>query len=980
MGLKVGIGNKLFLGFASMIILSMITSAVLWDRFQDIADTQKTVIENAIPAMNEAQRLTEFSSGIIASAPELVKVNSETERNKVFLDIKSRIREVYTLLAKIDRHGFSAQQVGKLKTTVNQVIENVTQQNRLVMIRLKHERQNRILTQNSIKAVKQLSLIAESLVANTSASSTAVLSTVYDLIEPAAEAEKVYEVLDRLIEVEFDGLERMFELRLRSSILMDQIQQFSSELDLLMVERIDKDIQASLAILERRINDINDPGRFEQANDLKAQLASAMRKGSRYAFRTTREAIINARAKSDSLSSNNHAQLEVLNEVTESLLKKSQQVIETATEKAEESVYRARLALGLFGVLTPIILLVIFSIYVRGIIKRITALESRTHAIAEGDYSIDIDVSGNDELSEMAYAVQIFKENAIEKVRLDSDLKKHKQDLETTVKERTLQLQKTNQDLIEVAAKHEVARKQAEEASRAKTTFLAMMSHEIRTPMNGILGTLRLLDKTRLSEKQRYFTNVINSASRSLLDILNDVLDFSSIEAGKIEVGQRPFDLHALADEVVTLMKPTAEEKGLMLSAEIDAGIECGLMGDAGKLRQVLLNLITNAIKFTEQGSVTLKIAVINHHANHVALRFEVIDTGIGIDEGMIEAIFEPFTQVDTSLSKKEGGIGLGLAICQRLIMAMGGTIHASQVASGGACITVELVLDYAGEESQTLGHALKDTAVAEYQQLKVLLVEDDDINRMVSQSFLEEFGHQVTSVTEAETAIDQLAEADFDIILTDISLPGMDGLELTQAIRAFEDKKKAQIPIVAISAHVLKQEVDYYQRSGISAFLGKPYEQETLNEVLQRSFNYNLADQPTVYQVPPVEKVDCHEVLLRDAQVIGFDVVNDMVDMFFSSSHETIADMGEAIEQQDWLTLAKQAHKLKGAASSIGLNDLWQLAQKLETIALDESPEIIEVWQRFEVIYEQACRMLERVWSEIQQQQNAGSDDEAGD
>ena len=979
MGFKFGIGNKLFLGFASMILLSIITSAVLWDRFQDIADTQKTVIEDAIPAMREAQRLTEFSAGIIASAPELVKVNNEAERNRVFLDIKSRIREVYTLLAKFDRHGFSSSQVDKLKTTINQVIENVTQQNHLVMIRLKHERQNRVLTQNSIKVVKQLSLIAESLVANTGASTTAVLSTVYDLIEPAAEPEKVYEVLDRLIEVEFDDLERMFELRLRSSILRDQIQQLSTELNPEMVARIDHDIQASLAILERRINDINDPGRFEQANDLKAQLVSALQPGSRYAFRTTRDVIINALAKSDSLSSNNHAQLEVLNEITESLLQKSQKVIELATEKAKQSVYRARLALGLFGVLTPIILLIIFSVYVRGIIKRITALESRTHAIAGGDYSIDIDVSGNDELSEMAYAVQIFKENAIEKVRLDSDLKKHKQDLEKTVKERTLQLQKTNQDLTAVAAKHEVARKQAEEASRAKTTFLAMMSHEIRTPMNGILGTLRLLDKTRLSEKQRYFTNVINSASRSLLDILNDVLDFSSIEAGKIEVGQRPFDLHALADEVVTLMEPTAQEKGLQLRTEVDAGIERGLMGDAGKLRQVLLNLITNAIKFTEQGSVTLKIAVIDRHENHVGLRFDVVDTGIGIDEGMIEAIFEPFTQVDTSLSKKEGGIGLGLAICQRLIMAMGGTIHASQVASGGACITVELVLEYAGEGSQPQRHALKDASVAEYQQLKVLLVEDDDINRMVSQSFLEEFGHQVTSVTEAEAAIEQLAAADFDIILTDISLPGMDGLELTQAIRGFENKKKAQVPIVAISAHVLKQEVDYYQRSGITAFLGKPYEQETLNEVLQRSFNYNLADQSEVYQVPPVERVDCREVLLRDAQVIGFDVVNDMVEMFFSSSHETVADMDNALGQQDWRTLAKQAHKLKGAASSIGLNDLWQLAHELETMALDESPEIIDVWQRFEAIYEQACRMLERVWSEIQQQHSTGTGGETG-
>ena len=345
MNLKFGIGNKLFLGFGSMIILSIVTSVVLWDRFQDIANTQQLVIENAIPAMNEAQQLSELSAGIIASAPELVKVNNEPERIVAFQNIKSRIRQVDELLSSFDRHGFSRDQVGKLKTTINQVIENVTQQDSLVMIRLKYERQNRILTHNSIKAVKQLSLIAESLVANTGASTTAVLSTVYDLIEPAAEAEKVYEVLDRLIEVEFDDLERMFELRLRSSILMDQIQQISTELDPLLLDRIDTDIHASLAILGRRIDDINDPGRFEQANDLKAQLVSANQSQSRTGFRITRDVIISALARSDNLSSDNHARLEVLNEITANLVNKSQQVIGMATEEAEGSVYRARLAL-----------------------------------------------------------------------------------------------------------------------------------------------------------------------------------------------------------------------------------------------------------------------------------------------------------------------------------------------------------------------------------------------------------------------------------------------------------------------------------------------------------------------------------------------------------------------------------------------------------------------------------------------------------
>lgn len=969
--MKFGIGNKLFLGFGSLILLSVITSIVLWDRFQDIADTQTLVIEDAIPAMNEAQRLAELSAGIIASAPELIKVRNEQERKETFQDIKSRIRQVDELLSKFDRHGFNTDQVENLKTTIGQIIENVTQQDSLVMIRLKREHENQILTENSINAVKQLSLIAESLVANTGASTTAVLSTVYDLIEPAAEPEKVYEVLDRLIEVEFDDLERMFELRLRSSILMDQIQQFSTELDPEALMRIDQDIQASLAILGRRIEDINDPGRFEQANDLKAQLVLATRPNSRNAFLTTRQTIISARAKSDSLSSDNHARLEVLNTITASLVEKSQQVIEQATAQAEGSVYRARIALVLFGILTPLILLTIFSIYVRGIIKRITTLESATHALAEGDYSIDIDTRGADELSEMANAVQVFKENAIEKVRLDQDLKRHKQDLEKTVKERTLQLQQMNQDLTEVAAKHEVARKQAEQASRAKTTFLAMMSHEIRTPMNGILGTLRLLNNTHLSDKQRYFTHVINSATRSLLDILNDVLDFSSIETGKIEISRQPFDLKALIDEIITLLAPAAEEKGLQLLVSMNIDTNRHFQGDAGKLRQVLLNLITNAIKFTEQGYIELRVSEKDSSDIGVSLRFDIVDTGIGIAENMVETIFEPFTQVDTSLSKKEGGIGLGLAICQRLVMAMQGTIHASVVPEGGTCMTVKLDLDYADEGGGSMAKGFEDSVsrTSEH-KLNVLLVEDDEINRMISQSFLEEFGHTVTSVAEAETAINKLKQSEFDIMLTDISLPGMDGLELTKAVRALPDPQKAQIPIVAISAHVLKQEVDYYQSSGITAFLGKPYEPEKLNEVLQRSFNYNLMGQPAMYQVPPVDKVDCHDILLRDAEVIGFDVVNEMVELFFNTSRETVEQIHNLIGQKSWAELAKQAHKLKSAASSIGLNDLRQLSHELETAALENSFLIGTLQEKLDSIYEESCRTLARVWSEIQKSQ----------
>jgi len=975
MDFKLGIGNKLFFGFASMILLSIMTSVVMWDRFQDIANAQRLVIEDAIPAMNESQRLAELSAGIITSVPELVKVKNEQERSVTFANIKSRIRQVDDVLSGFGRHDFSRDQVARLKTTVNKIIDNVTHQDSLVFIRLRQQLRNQSLTQSSINAVKQLSIIAESLVANTGASTTAVLSTVYDLVEPASDPERVYEVLDRLIEVEFDGLERMFELRLRCSILMDQIQQMSTELDPELLQQIDKEIQASIAILARRIDDINDPGRFEQASDLKAQLVAATQPHSRYGFLSTRSIIIHSLSKSDSLSRDNHDQLEVLNSITAGLVSRSQQVISQATEKAQRSVTRARVALVLFGVLTPMILLIIFTIYVRGMVKRITTLEAATHDISEGDYSVGIDTSGSDEITEMAHAIQIFKENSVEKDRLDTDLKRHKQDLETTIEERTLQLQKSNHDLIEVAEKHEMARLQAEQASRAKSTFLAMMSHEIRTPMNGILGTLRLLNKTSLTEKQRYFTNVINTASRSLLDILNDVLDFSSIEAGRIEVNFAVCDITRLVDEVTTLMRPAAEEKGLYLRANVAPGFHNRLIGDEGKLRQVLLNLVNNAIKFTEHGGVVLQVSELSSSTISSTLRFDICDTGIGIEEDMIEAIFEPFTQVDTSLSKSTAGIGLGLAICQRLVVAMGGTIDASRNSGGGVSMSVELVFEFASDEvAQSVVSLDQPNVPGMWHKLKVLLVEDDDINRMVSQSFLEEFGHQVHSVIDAESALRAYQHEAFDIVLTDISLPDMNGMELTRVIRALDDVKKAQVPIVAVSAHVLKQEVDYYQNSEVTAFLGKPYEPEMLNNVLQKSFRSNAVDEPEIYEAAEVSSLNCRDILLHDAQVIGFDVVEEMVGLFFKTGQESIDAIEESFVERQWQELSRQAHKLKGAASSIGLNDLWQLMDNLEIAAkLEAVSDINALHEKLESVYLQSCETLQEVWQEIKQTEFEG-------
>ncbi len=971
MNLNFGIGSKLFLAVGSMIILYILTSLVMWYRFQDIANTQQSVIQNAIPAMNEAQQLAELSALIIASVPDLVKVSDEGERVLALQNVNTHIDKVNELLAEFDRHNFSLEQVALLNNTINQIIENVKRQNELVKVRLHYENKNRTLFKNSINSVHQLSNIAESLVANSGASTTAVISTIYDLvdslnnIDSPQKKETVYEALDRLIEVDLDGMERMFELHLRCSILMDQLQQISNELNPQILKITEQNMRGTLAIIGRRINDIKDPGRLGQANSSMTQLITITKLKGVDAFYPIRMTIINSLKMSDVLTKENHDLLVILNNLTVDLVSFSNLKIEQATQKAESSVNLARRALISIGVISPLLILAIFAIYVRVLVRRISSLEYTTRKIAEGNYTTEIDTNGRDELSRMANALQIFKDNAIEKDRLDNDLKKYKRDLEKTVEERTMQLHEMNIDLKDEAEKHQTARELAEQASRAKTTFLATMSHEIRTPMNGIMGTLNLLGKTSLSEKQRYFTGIISSASRSLLDILNDVLDFSSIETGKLEIENENFDLENLIQGVITLMQPAARDKDLELITDIDARIKPMFKGDAGKLRQILINLINNAIKFTDQGRIDLVATIITEELSDVTIRFDILDTGIGIKEEMMSTIFEPFAQVEKSLSKNAGGIGLGLAICQRLVLAMSGTINASRRPTGGTCLSVELKIQKASKESLSVTGTHEIEKISAMQLFKVLLVEDDEINRMITQSFLEEFGHQVVTVTEAESALKQLKEHDFDIVLTDISLPGMDGMELTKTIRSFKDTIKSQVPIVAISAHVLKQEVYNYLHSGISGFLGKPYEPEKLNEVLQKSFRHTTVD-PEALELSMISNIDCHEILSRDAEYIGVDVIEEMVELFLKSSIETIDNINNGIHEKQWQKIEHHSHKLKSASSSLGLNELWHLSEELEMAAINEDTDIFKLKSKLTTTYNDACKTLKEVWHDI--------------
>ena len=525
---------------------------------------------------------------------------------------------------------------------------------------------------------------------------------------------------------------------------------------------------------------------------------------------------------------------------------------------------------------------------------------------------------------------------ALESTILYGMLHDHTQHLEERVQLRTRDL--------------EEARRQAEAASLAKSDFIANMSHEIRTPMNGVMGMTELMLQGGLTpQKEKIYLRAIKDSADSLMLIINDILDFSKIEAGKFTLENKPFCPRDALERCLGVFLMRAEEKGLRITHQVDPAVPACLLGDQGRLRQVLTNLIGNAIKFCQQGEITIEIGLASMSKDVVMLQVKVTDTGIGIEQEACQRIFNQFEQADSSTTRKFGGTGLGLAICRKLVGLMNGKIWVESQLGVGSCF--QFTASFLAGSPELLASEKKAALVSSQipQTPRAILIADDvEINRVLVQAILEPHGHRITFTEDGRKALEAYKNGQFEIVLMDIQMPEMDGLQATRSIREYERAtSRSQVPIVAMTAFAGNEDRQVCLDAGMDDYITKPIKPTQLLQLINKfcgsstkAFAVASDDSSTSESLKELPgELDKAVAVFAQNELIErlggrSEMVPRFVGLFYKGVLPQMEGLVSALAAEDTDGVRRHAHAIKGAAGNIAALRIQQTAAMLESSA----------------------------------------------